>query len=145
MENLECMYVKHVKQIKGTSIGKAIVTLTGIEGAERDERQEKLRRILQSLITYINQHPSQHIWENAEVTLYDCEYNIVKICSGSEINKFIVNENFDGNITIKYVVNNKEKVFPDERSFLGFLGQYIPNFNPFCGKRKITITNMTEL
>lgn len=121
MENSECLYIQEVGQIKVTSIGKAIVKLTGIEGAKRDERQEKLRKILQSLITYINQHPSQRIWENAEVTVYDCEYNIVTICSGSGINKFIVNERFDGNITIKYVVNNKEREFPEE----GSVGDYV--------------------
>lgn len=116
MENTGYLYAKQVQQIKGTSIGKAIVQLTGIEGAERDERQEKLRKILQSLITYINQHPGRRIWANAEVTVYDCELNVVKICSGSKSNKFIINEKVDGSITIKYIVNNKETNFPVEKS-----------------------------
>lgn len=142
MDFIECMYVKQVGQIKGTSIGKAIVKLTGIEGAERDERQLKLRKILQSLITYINQHPNQRIWENAEVTVYDCEYNIVKVCSGSEINKFIVNERFDGNITIKYVVNNKEREFPEE-GFVGYVQQKFSGLMKFFGRKEET--KMIEL
>lgn len=142
------MYVNQVQQIKGTSIGKAIVELTGIEGAERDERQEKLRRILQSLITYINQHPGRRIWENAEITVYDCEFNVVKISSGSEKNKFIVNEKSDGNIIIKYVVNNKEKDFPEEGSVLERVGnglRGLKRFIPFLGRTSLAETKMIEL
>lgn len=144
---MDVLFVKQVVQIRGTSIGKAIVELTGIEGAERDERQEKLRKILQSLITYINKNPSQRIWENAEVTVYDCEYNIVKISSGSEKNKFIVNEISDDNITIKYVVNNKEQEFPEERSVFENLGKRFRSMKksiPAWRRTRIVERNMIE-
>ncbi|XP_071179480.1 uncharacterized protein [Mytilus edulis] len=150
MENTGYLYAKQVQQIKGTSIGMAIVQLTGIEGAERDERQEKLRKILQSLITYINQHPGRRIWENAEVTVYDCELNVVKISSGSESNKFIVNEKVDGNITIKYVVNNKEANFPLEkpvadriRHAYQYLKRHAPSI-PFFGSANEAEIHMIE-
>lgn len=148
MENIECLYDKQVKQIKATSIGNAIVKLTGIEGAKRDERQEKLRNILYHVITYVNQHPGQRIWENAEVTVYDCDYNNVKISSGSKINKFIVNENFDGKINIKYVVDNEETEFPDEGSILEYiLNRFscIQKIIPFWESNVIADTKMIGL
>lgn len=114
MENTGPLLVIQVKQIKGTSVGKAIVELTGIEGAERDERQERLRKILHFLITYINEHPNRYTWKNAEVTVYDCEYNNVKFISGSAKYKFIAIEKIDGSISIAHIVHNRGQDFPKE-------------------------------
>ncbi|CAG2185369.1 unnamed protein product [Mytilus edulis] len=80
-------------------LGKAVIKYVGNEGVDYDQRKEGLRKLLQATMDYVQTHDVPGVWENAAVTIYDSQDNILKFLSGNEKNKFMVNER-KGNQTL---------------------------------------------
>ncbi|CAC5404454.1 unnamed protein product [Mytilus coruscus] len=80
------------KVINKRVLGRLIIQYVGNEGAEIDARRDRLRKLFQATIDYIQNHDVPGIWKNARVTVYDSEDNTVKVESGNGKNKFMVTE-----------------------------------------------------
>lgn len=114
LESTQVLQINHlnevieVKEINKRTIGRAIIKYIGNEGTNIDTKKEGLRKLLQATIDYIQLHPSESVWTNAKVTVYDLEDNQFVFISGNGKHRFIVNEE-RGNINVVYNVNNKKK------------------------------------
>lgn len=70
-------------------MGKIIIKHSGNEGHIKNERKTSIRRLLQGLIDFLSKE-NDNVWKNAEIDIYDNDYNAFRIISGNGDNKFIV-------------------------------------------------------
>jgi hypothetical protein len=76
-------------EINKRSIGKAIIQYCGHEGTENDRNTQYLRRLLQAVISHIEkEHPDT--WKNAEIRIYDENFQIYSIKAGHGKHMFMV-------------------------------------------------------
>lgn len=97
--------VNKVDEINKRAIGKAIVKYIGNEGADTNSEKEGLRKRLQAVIDHIQTNPSETIWKNARVTVYDLKDNEFVFISGQGKHQFVVNEE-KGKITVVHNVDD---------------------------------------
>ncbi|XP_060572858.1 uncharacterized protein LOC132730828 [Ruditapes philippinarum] len=98
------------EEINGRSIGKAIIKYCGHEGTENDRNTRYLRRLLQAVISHIEkEHPDT--WKNAEIRIYDYNFEIYSIKAGHGKHMFMVSldENDEPKVikTKPSIVNSK--------------------------------------
>lgn len=76
-------------EINKRSIGKAIIQFCGNEGMENDRNKEILRKLLQAIISHVEKERSD-TWQNAEIRIYDENFEIYSIKAGLGKNMFMV-------------------------------------------------------
>jgi hypothetical protein len=81
-------FVFKCEEINKRSLGKAIIQFCGNEGTENDANKATLRRLLQAVISHVENEKS-HIWQDAEVTIYDDLLDVYKIRSGDGKHAFL--------------------------------------------------------
>ncbi|XP_053401536.1 uncharacterized protein LOC128557668 [Mercenaria mercenaria] len=88
-EDKQQEYKIQCDEINKRSIGKAIVKFCGNEGTVNDKNKEMLRRLLQATISHIEEEPL-NTWKNAEVKIYDDNFDMYSIKAGKGQNMFMV-------------------------------------------------------
>lgn len=104
--------VIRVNIINKIVIGKVLLSSCGNEGAEHDERTRSLRKLLQTIIDFIQINP--HInWNNAEITVYDIDDNSFKIISGEGKHQYVVTDDGEDRAGIVNTTNKVQKQNPN--------------------------------
>ncbi|XP_045178490.2 uncharacterized protein LOC123538449 [Mercenaria mercenaria] len=80
-------------EINKRSIGRAIIKFCGNEGTQNDSNKATLRRLMQAVISHLEQEKPD-IWKNAEVKIYDDNFDVYSIRSGNGHALFLAT--FDG-------------------------------------------------
>lgn len=94
-------------EINKRVIGNVIVQYCGNEGSKDDSNKATLRRLLQAVISYLeNERPET--WLNAEVIIYDDNFDDYSIRAGIGQNLFLAT--FDGLGNPQVVKTSKEKI-----------------------------------
>ncbi|XP_060575379.1 uncharacterized protein LOC132732871 [Ruditapes philippinarum] len=95
------------EEINKRSIGKAIIKFCGNEGTENDRNTEVLRRLLQAIISHVEEEHSD-TWKNAEIRIYDENFDIYSIKAGQGKKMFMVS--LDENDEPKVIKTKPSKV-----------------------------------
>lgn len=96
--------VDKVEEINKRSLAKLIIKYCGNEGNMTEERNTSLRKLLQEIIRFLDTENNWR-WKNAEINVYDNEYNSFTIISGNGDNKYIVQ--FKGQTENVEIINIK--------------------------------------
>ena len=77
------------EEINKRTLGKAIIKFCGHEGTENDQNKKVLRRLLQAAISHVELEAAD-MWRNAEVKIYDDNFDVYSIKAGHGQKVFMV-------------------------------------------------------
>lgn len=100
-------FVFYCDEINKRSIGRAIIKFCGNEGTVNDNNKAALRRLLQAVISHLEEEKI-HTWKNADVKIYDDEFDVYSIRAGNGRVVFLAS--LDGMGNPKVVKTSRSKV-----------------------------------